>query len=89
MFTKILIAKHLGLIPFFIMKFAPKSYIYEVVQEGGFVLLFEEQMYPWGHSKLLREVRQTLGLKVSSPRDVKEGDIHRLEKWHARQLRVR
>lgn len=84
--TKIQIAKHLGVIPLFIMRFAPKSYIFEVVQAGGFVLLFEEQIYPWGHSTLLREVRKTLGLKVGSPRDVKDGDIQRLEKWHAKRI---
>lgn len=84
--TKIKLAKFLGVIPLFIMRFAPKSYIYEVIQEGGFVLLFEEQMYPLGHSALLREVRQLLGLKVASPKDVKDGDIQRLLKWHHRRL---
>lgn len=84
--TKIKLAKFLGVIPLLIMRFAPKSYIYEVIQEGGFVLLFEEQMYPLGHSALLREVRQLLGLKVASPKDVKDGDIQRLLKWHHRRL---
>lgn len=53
---------------------------------GGFALLFEDQMYPWGHSDLLREVRNSLGLKVAAPSDVRDGDIQRLEKWHARRL---
>lgn len=86
--TKIQLASHLGVIPLFIMRFAPKSYIYEVIQAGGFVLLFEEQMYPLGHSTILREVRRTLGLKVSSPRDVKDGDIQRLPNWHYRRARL-
>jgi hypothetical protein len=84
--TKLRLAKHLGVIPLFIMRFAPKSYIYEIIQNGGFALLFEEQMYPLGHTQLLRSVRNTLGLKVASPKDVKDGDIQRLLKWHARQL---
>lgn len=83
--TKLQLAQHLEVIPLFIMRFAPKSYIYEIVQAGGFALLFEEQMYPWGHSELLRQVRHELGLKVGSPRDVKEGDIQRLEKWHQKR----
>ena len=84
--TKISLAKHLGITPLFIMRFAPKSYIHEVIQGGGFVLLFEEQMYPWGHAPLLQDVRKTLGLKVSSPRDVRVGDIQRFEKWHLKRV---
>jgi len=56
------------------MRFAPKSYIHEIIQRGGFALLFEEQMYPFGHSSLLAEVQATLGLKVLSPRDVRDGE---------------
>ncbi len=83
--TKIRLCKHLGLTPLFIMRFAPKSYIHEVNQTGGFVLLFEEQMYPMGHSALLAEVRRTLSLKVACPNEVKDGDMQRLVRWHARQ----
>jgi hypothetical protein len=54
---KIRICQHLGLTPLFIMRFAPKSYMYEIYSNGGFGLLFEEQIYPWGHSSLLNEVR--------------------------------
>lgn len=87
--TKIELCHHLGVIPLFIMRFAPKSYTYEVVKAGGFVLLFEEQMYPWGHSNLLREARSVLGLKVGSPKDVKEGDIQRFFKWHTKRTQGR
>jgi len=79
------LCRHLRLIPLFIMRFAPKSYIHEVNQSGGFVLLFEHQMYPWGHNALVAAVRETLGLKVHSPANVKEGDIQRLLAWHGRQ----
>jgi hypothetical protein len=83
---KLRLCEHLGVTPLFIMRFAPKSYIHEVNQRRGFVLLYEEQMYPWGHAELLREVRRVLGLKVSCPNDVKEGDIQRLLNWHNRQM---
>jgi hypothetical protein len=72
--------------PLFIMRFAPKSYMYEIQRSGGFGLLFEEQIYPWGHNSLLAEVRERLGLKVHCPRDVKEGDMQRLVNWHTRRL---
>lgn len=86
--TKLQLAQHIGVIPLFIMRFAPKSYVHEIIQAGGFALLFEEQMYPLGHSKLLREVRTNLGLKVGSPRDVTDGDIQRFEKWHLKRCKA-
>jgi hypothetical protein len=60
--------------------------MFEIQQAGGFGLLFEEQMYPFGHSALLTEVRERLGLKVHCPRDVKEGDMQRFVNWHARRM---
>jgi hypothetical protein len=83
---KIRLCRHLGIRPLFIMRFAPKSYIEEVRRLGGFTLLFEDQMYPLSHIKLMREVRTALGLKVQSPRDFKEGDIQRLLNWHDKKL---
>lgn len=84
--TKIRLCQYLDLTPLFIMRFAPKSYMHEIQQNGGFGLLFEEQIYPWGHNSLLTEVRDRLGLKVNCPRDVKEGDIQRLINWHTKRL---
>ena len=74
---KLRLGLYLGVTPLFIMRFAPKSYMYEINQSGGFGLLFEEQIYPWGHNALLNEVKDRLGLKVQCPRDVKEGDMQR------------
>src|SRR5438128_12560550 len=68
------------------MRFAPKSYMFEIIKSGGFGLLFEEQIYPWGHGALLKEAREHLLLKVQCPRDVKEGDMQRLLNWHAKRL---
>jgi len=83
--TKLQICRHLGVTPLFIMRFAPKSYIYEVIQAGGFVLLFEEQMYPMGHGSLLNEVRHKLGLKVNCPNEIKDGHMQRLINWHKKR----
>jgi len=68
------------------MRFAPKSYMYEIFKTGGFGLLFEDQMYPWGHNALLKEVRDKLGLKVGAPKDVKDGDMLRLLRWHTKRV---
>jgi len=68
------------------MRFAPKSYNYEVIKSGGFVLLFEKQIYPMGHNALLSEVQDILGLKVHSPRDVEEATMQRLVNWHEKHI---
>ena len=83
---KLDLCHYLELTPLFIMRFAPKSYIHEINQRGGFALLFEDQMYPFGQPALLAEVQQTLGLKVASPQDVRDGDIQRFIRWHERHL---
>jgi hypothetical protein len=87
---KIRMCKYLQLAPLFIMRFAPKSYMYEdIYLSGGFGLLFEKQIYPWGHSALLQEAREHLLLKVQCPRDVPEGDMQRLLNWHHYLLKSR
>lgn len=83
---KIRLCRHLGIRPLFVMRFAPKSYIEEVRKAGGFTLLFEDQIYPFGFTKLMKEVRDNLGLKVQCPRDFKAGDIQRFSNWHDKKL---
>lgn len=82
---KLNMCSHLALVPLFILRFAPKNYINNVYRRGGFTLLFEEQIYPIGQRRLMEEVRSKLGLKVQSPRDIKEGDMQRLVNWHAKR----
>jgi hypothetical protein len=79
--------QHLQLTPLFIMRFAPKSYVYDVYKSGGFTLLFENQFYPWGHGNLLEDARVRLGLKVHCPKDVQEGDIQRFVNWHEKHAK--
>lgn len=87
--TKVRLSKYLGLTPLFIMRFAPKSYIELVRRAGGFCLLFEEQIYPFGYRLLMEEVRSTLGLKVQCPRDIPEGHLLRLKNWHDKRKAAR
>lgn len=86
LYTKIKLCQHLGVVPLFIMRFAPKSYTFTVYRNKGFVLLFEEQIYPMGHSALVAEVREKLGLKIHSPNEVPDGHLQRFLKWHEAQL---
>jgi hypothetical protein len=79
---KLDMCKHLRLRPLFILRFAPKTYIHRINSHGGFALLFDEQIYPMGHQELMLEARKKLGLKVHSPKSIKEGDMQRLVNWH-------
>ena len=84
--AKVAMCRFLDLIPLFILRFAPKSYIHEVQQAGGFCLLFEEQLYPFGYRELLDTVRRDLGLKVQISKDIPAGHMQRLRSWHDRRV---
>jgi hypothetical protein len=76
--------QHLGLRPLFIVRFAPKSYIEEVRQLGGFTLVFKYQLYPFGYRALAKRVRSELGLPVDCPRNIHTGTVQRFLTWHLR-----
>lgn len=78
---KLTMCAHLELVPVFIVRMAPKNYVEMVRAAGGFTLIFEWQLYPHGQGAFAKEVRETLGLKVDSPRAIQDGTIERLSKW--------
>ena len=83
---KLNMCEALGLKPLFILRFAPKTYNFSIIRKGGFSLLFEQQIYPMGFVPLMKEVREKLGLKVDSPRSIKDGDMQRLVNWHKSKM---
>lgn len=83
---KIKLCKQLGLRPVFVVRMLPRNWIYEVAQEGGFVLVLKYQLYPWTHTALARRVAQTLGLPVDAPRALAEGTMARFLKWHIQNV---
>ena len=77
----------LGLVPLFIVRALPKSWVWEVVSRWkGFVLVFGYQLYPFGHDAFARKIRETLELPVDCPRAIQEGTIKRLVWWHEQRL---
>jgi hypothetical protein len=84
---KLAMCKALGLRPLFIMRAAPSSYIRMMNDAGGYALVFEWQLYPYGREDLAARVRDRLGLKVDTPRAIHEGTMMRLLDWHGRQVR--
>jgi hypothetical protein len=83
--TKIQMCELFGIRPLFIVRMAPKSYIEEVRQRGGFTLVFKYQLYPHGHADLATQVRNRLLLPVDCPTAISEGTVQRFLKWHQRQ----
>lgn len=86
MTVKLKMCKFLGLRPLFSVRFAPKSYNFEVFEEGGFTLVIKHQLYPFGQKKFADEVKARLGLPTDSPTRINDGTIERLLKWHIASL---
>lgn len=74
--------KHLGIIPLFIMRWAPKTYIDYIVSNGGFVLIFETQIYEISQKDLVKRMVEELGIKAICSKAIPDGIINRLDKWH-------
>lgn len=83
---KIEMCRELALTPLFILRMVPSNYIELVRQAGGFTLVFEWQLYPFGRRDLAKRVRERLGLKVDSPKAINDGTIQRLLNWHVKNL---
>lgn len=79
---KLKMCHYLGIIPLFIMRDAPKSYNWEIMQDGGVFLLFECQIYPMGQENLVKKIIDVLGLPVDCPKAIPEGIIKRFLKVH-------
>ena len=84
--TKVRMCKHLGLLPVFVVRMAPATWIDEVRRADGFTLVLKYQLYPWGHEELARAVREELELPVDAPKRLEEGTMRRFEAWHERSV---
>jgi hypothetical protein len=83
---KIRLAKELGLIPVFVVRMIPRTWVSELVKEGGFALILKYQLYPWTHRHLARRVQSELGLPVDAPRALESGTMDRFTRWHESKL---
>lgn len=84
---KLQMCGELGLRPLFILRSAPKSYIFEdVYPTGGYVLVFGTQLYPFGQEEFAREVRERFGLPVGCPARVPQGRLDTFLKWQKKSL---
>jgi len=72
--------------PLFIMRFAPKSYIKEIIEKRGFALIFKYQLHELSQINLVKKIREELELPVDCPKAIEEGTIKRFENWHKKQI---
>jgi len=86
--VKLAMCQHLNLIPLFVARFMPRTYMNDVVAAGGFSLLMKYQFYPFAHRAFARTIRESLGLPVDCPDRLLDGTLHRFLSWHTRNLDV-
>lgn len=82
---KILMCKHLGLQPVFVVRMMPKIWTFGVQRAGGFGLILKWQLYPWTHKPLAKEVHAITGLPVDAPKSIGDGTFARFMQWHHKQ----
>lgn len=84
--AKLAMCQFLGIRPFFVARAMPKSYIYEIVQRGGFALVLKNQHYPLLANDLMKRVQDRLSLPVAIITALPDTTLRRFESWHERQL---
>lgn len=84
---KIKMCLHFGVKPFFIMRYAPKTYINLIREQGGFALIFETQIYELSQEALVEKIKKVLDLPVISTTAIPDGIIKRFENWHLKNIK--
>ena len=83
---KLRMCEHLGVRPLFIMRASPKTYNKMIIDQGGYTLIFVAHLYAFGMGKMVKMVRDELGLEADSPRAIPAGIIDRFMKWHLKNV---
>lgn len=86
---KLAMCRHLGLVPLFVSRMAPKSYSFQIIEAGGISWILGTQFYPFGHQRVADAVRSQLRLPVAAPARIEDGAVARLLKAIRRQSRKR
>lgn len=85
--VKLKMCGHLNLVPLFIARMMPKTYIETVRKAGGFSLIMKYQFYPLSHRELAQRVRNELSLPVDCPARLQDSTLERFLNWHLGKLR--
>jgi len=85
--VKIKLCKHLGIKPVFVVRMIPKTWINEIINNGGFVLILKYQLYPLYNKDFADRIKSILDLPVGYPKSLKEETMHRFIKWHKKNVK--
>ena len=85
--AKLAMCKKLELIPLFVARMMPNTYMKDVNDAGGFALLMKYQFYPYAHLDLARTVSAELNLPVDCPARLNQNTLDRFLNWHSNKLR--
>jgi hypothetical protein len=83
---KLDLCDYLKIRPLFIMRYAPKTYNYKIIQRNGFAMIFETQIFPLASKDLAKRIKSELRMPVDYPKSIPDGIINRFMKWHIRNL---
>jgi hypothetical protein len=75
--VKLRMCQELNLVPLFIARMMPRTYIEEVRRAGGFSLIMKYQFYPMSHRSLAVKIRNELGLPVDCPTRLQDSTLQR------------
>jgi len=64
---KLKMCEFLKIKPLFIMRFSPKTYNWDIIRSGGYAMIFEKQIYPFGQEMLVDRIIEVLGMPVDFP----------------------
>lgn len=86
---KLEMCAYLGLVPLFIMRYSPKSYNNEIINNVGYLMIFETQIFPLDKEDLVRTISGELELPVVCSGAIPDSIIDRFMGWHnKRMLRI-
>ena len=84
--TKTQLCQYLGLRPVFVVRMIPRTWVQELVREGGFALILKYQLYPPALKSLTEQIIKDLRLPVGTPRKLEEGTMSRFLRWHTKNV---
>jgi hypothetical protein len=72
----------LNLVPLFVARMMPKTYIEQVRVAGGFCWIMKYQFYPVSHRALANKIKGELTLPVDCPVRLQDSTLQRFLNWH-------
>ena len=83
---KMQICKYLNIRPVFVVRMMPRTWINELVENGGYAMIMKYQLYPWTHKELARKIAKKLNLPVDAPNAIADGTMQRFLKWQTKNM---